>query len=51
MALEANGQQISGNEIMSKLMDTSANDGGENLAFLSKGGKKNKKFKKRRCYN
>jgi transposase InsO family protein len=52
MALEANGQQISGDMIMSKLMDASASSGSENTAFLGKyKGKKGKTFKKRRCYN
>lgn len=52
MALEANGQQISGDMIMSKLMDTSASGSGENTAFLGKfKGRKGRPFKKRRCYN
>lgn len=51
MALEANGQQISGDMIMSKLMDTCADGSGENTAFLGKSGKKGKRFKKRRCFN
>lgn len=51
MALEANGKDISGDMIMSKLMDTCAGSSGENTAFLGKNKKKNKQFKKRRCYN
>lgn len=51
MALEANGRDISGDMIMSKLIDTCAGSSNENNAFLGKFKKKNKQFKKRRCYN
>lgn len=51
MGLEANGVEISGNLIISKLLDSQGGSSDRNKAFWNKKGKKAKGKKKRACYN